>query len=192
MEKPEEKINEEKWHERFLQARWQESGLSQSGCFAWLRDWTSTPTHTIARVMELYKQPTPTKVYTVHKTGTTQGNVICSLCRKSPKTLAHVYANRPAWVLCFGRLTLHMAAEPAVKTAVRKVLLHWWSVVCFISPCLQVFVFLNATRTDGNCPMFTSKRKQWLIEMKEVSSRSPQELNFVNYIFSLEDLTKSV
>ena len=53
MEKLKEKIKEEKWHGRFLQARWQDSELSQSGCFAWLRDWTCALTHTIAGVMEL-------------------------------------------------------------------------------------------------------------------------------------------
>ena len=29
--------------------------------------------------------------------------------------------------------------------------------VCLISLCLLVFVFLNATRRDGNCPTFASK-----------------------------------
>ena len=36
---------------------------------AWLRDWACVPTHSIAGVMELYEQLTPSKVYTVHKTG---------------------------------------------------------------------------------------------------------------------------
>ena len=67
MEKLKEKIKEEKWHGRFL----------QSGCFAWLRDWTCARTHTIAGVMELYEQLTPTKVYTVHKTGAAQGDITC-------------------------------------------------------------------------------------------------------------------
>ena len=51
MEKMNEKIKEEKWHGRFLQARWQDCELNQSGCFTWLRDWTCAPTHTIAGVM---------------------------------------------------------------------------------------------------------------------------------------------
>ena len=92
MEKLKEMIKEEKWHGRFLQARWQDSELNQSGCFAWLRDWTCAPTHTIAGVMELYEQLTPTKMYTVHKTGVEQGDVTCRLCGKSPETLAHVLA----------------------------------------------------------------------------------------------------
>ena len=31
--------------------------------------------------------------------------------------------------------------------------------VCFISLCLLVFVFLNVTRRYGNCPTFASKGK---------------------------------
>ena len=31
--------------------------------------------------------------------------------------------------------------------------------VCFILLCLLVFVFLNATRRDRNCPTFASKGK---------------------------------
>ena len=89
MEKLKKKINEEKWQGRFLQARWQDSELSQSGCFACLRDWTCAPSHTIAGVMELYEQLTPTKVYTVHKTGAAQGDVTCRLCGKSPETFGY-------------------------------------------------------------------------------------------------------
>ena len=33
------------------------------------------------------------------------------------------------------------------------------SLDCFISLCLLVFVFLNATRRDRNCPTLTSKGK---------------------------------
>ena len=67
--------------------------------------------------------------------------------------------------------------------------------VCFISLCLLVLVFLNATRRDRNCPTFASKRKWWIMEFaetKEVSRRSPRELKFVRYISRLEDLKKSV
>ena len=34
--------------------------------------------------------------------------------------------------------------------------------VCFISLCLLVFVFLNASRRDRNCPMFASTGKHWI------------------------------
>ena len=36
------------------------------------------------------------------------------------------------------------------------------SLVCLISLCLLVFVFLNATRRDWNCPTFASKGKYWI------------------------------
>ena len=60
--------------------------------------------------------------------------------------------------------------------------------VCFISLCLLVFVFLNATRRDRNCP--TSKRLRE--NSGSMSIRSPRELKFVRYILRLADLTKSV
>ena len=34
--------------------------------------------------------------------------------------------------------------------------------VFFISLCLLVFVFLNASRRDRNCPTFASTGKQWI------------------------------
>jgi len=65
-EKLKEKINRERWHGRLLQARWQDSMLGQSGCFAWLRHWICAPTHTIAGVLGLYEQLTPTILNGVH------------------------------------------------------------------------------------------------------------------------------
>ena len=64
--------------------------LSQSRCFAWLHDWTCALTHIIAGVTELKEQLKPTMVYTVHKTGTTLGDITCRLCVKSPGTLTHM------------------------------------------------------------------------------------------------------
>ena len=49
--------------------------------------------HTIAGMMKLYEQLTPTKLYTSHKTQTTQiDDVTCRLCGKAPESLAHVLA----------------------------------------------------------------------------------------------------
>ena len=42
--------------------------------------------------MDLYEQLTPSKEYTVQKTGAKQGDVTFRLCGKSPETLAHVLA----------------------------------------------------------------------------------------------------
>ena len=58
---------------KLLQAPRQDRTQSPSRCFAWLQNWTCTPTHTIARVMKLYEQLTSTKLYTFPETGTTQG-----------------------------------------------------------------------------------------------------------------------
>ena len=81
---------------RLLQAPRQDRAQSQSRCFAWLQNWTCTPTHTIARVMKLYEQLTPTKVYTVPKTGTTQGDISSRMCGNSPQTLANLPSGCPA------------------------------------------------------------------------------------------------
>ena len=56
-----------------------------------MTEWTSAPTHTIAGVMELYEQITPTRVYTSLKTKTTQGDVInCRLCSTEAESLPHI------------------------------------------------------------------------------------------------------
>ncbi|XP_031572645.1 uncharacterized protein LOC116306701 isoform X1 [Actinia tenebrosa] len=55
-----------------------------------MKDWTTAPTHTVAGMMELYEQLLTTKVYTSHKTKTTQGDVSCRLCGKEAETLPHV------------------------------------------------------------------------------------------------------
>ena len=44
---------------KLLQAPRQDRTQSPSRCFAWVQNWTCTPTHTIARVMKLYEQLTP-------------------------------------------------------------------------------------------------------------------------------------
>ena len=52
---------EKRWQGKLLAARWEEDKLNQRGCFAWLKNWDTIPTHTIAGMLELYKQLTPTK-----------------------------------------------------------------------------------------------------------------------------------
>ena len=67
--------------------------------------------------------------------------------------------------------------------------------VWFISLCLPVFVFLNATRRDRNCstfPLTESSGSMEFAETKEVSRRSPRELKFVRYILRLADLTNQL
>ena len=53
-----------------LAARSEEDQLNQRGCFAWLKNWDTAPTHTIAGMLELYEQLTPTRVYYARKTQT--------------------------------------------------------------------------------------------------------------------------
>ena len=57
----------------------------------------------------------------------------------------------------------------------------------FISVCLRVAVFLNATRRDRNLPPFTSNKREnsgpmQFVETKKRSSQSPRELKFACYV----------
>ena len=56
---------------------------------------------------------------------------------------------------------------------------------CFISLCLRVAVFQNATRSDRNLPPFTSRENSGsmqFVETEKRSSRSQRELKFVCYV----------
>ena len=56
---------------------------------------------------------------------------------------------------------------------------------CFISLCLRVPVFLNATRRDRNLPPFASRENSGsmqFVETEKRSSQSPRELKFVCYV----------
>ena len=59
-------------------------------CFAWMKDWSSVPTHTGTGMIELYEQLLPIKVYTTQKPKTTHGDVSCRLCGKEAETLPHI------------------------------------------------------------------------------------------------------
>ena len=65
--------------------------------------------------------------------------------------------------------------------------------VCLISLCLLVFVFLNATRREivQRSRLRENSGSMEFAETKEVSRPSPRELKFIRYIIRLEDLTKS-
>ena len=68
--------------------------------------------------------------------------------RSSPGT-SHESEASEASVLCFDN------ASPEKSCFVD-------GLVCFISQCLLVFVFLNASRRDRDCPTFASTGKQWI------------------------------
>ena len=54
-------------------------------------EWDTVPTHTIAGLLELYVQLTPTKVYHARKTHTNQPNdTLCRLCGKTAESIPHV------------------------------------------------------------------------------------------------------
>ena len=91
--KCQEKIQEERWQGKFLSAKWEDDELNQSGYWDWLRSWSEAPSHTIAGIVEMYEQLTPTKLYTARKAKTTQVNdITCRMCGKSPENLPHVLA----------------------------------------------------------------------------------------------------
>ena len=55
---------------------------------------------------------------------------------------------------------------------------------CFISLCLRVPVFLNATRRERNLPppLREKSGSMQFVETEKKSSQSPQELKFVCYV----------
>ena len=56
-------IRDQKWQGKLITKRWDDEDLSRKGCFSWLREWTTCPTHTIAGMFELYEQMLPTRLY---------------------------------------------------------------------------------------------------------------------------------
>ena len=38
------------WHGRLFTSRWKDEELSRDACFAWMKDWSSAPTHTVAEI----------------------------------------------------------------------------------------------------------------------------------------------
>ena len=70
-----------------------EDQLNQRGCFAWLKNWDTAPTHTIAGMLELYEQSTPAKVYHARGTKTNHPNdTLYRLCEKTAESIPHVLA----------------------------------------------------------------------------------------------------
>ena len=85
---------ENKWQGKLLAARWDKVQLNQRGCFAWLKNWDTAPTYTIAGMLEIYEQLTPTKVYYARKTRTNHPNdTHCRFCGKTAESIPHVLAS---------------------------------------------------------------------------------------------------
>ena len=90
IDKLQETVKAENWHGRLFTSRWKDEELSQDACFAWMKDWSSEPTYKVTGMIELYEQLLSTKVYTTHKTRTTQEDVSCRLCGKKEETIPHI------------------------------------------------------------------------------------------------------
>ena len=91
LEQRKTEVKEKRWQGKFLTARWEDDQLNQRGCFALLKNWDTAPTHTIAGMLEIYEQLTPTKVYHARKTHINLPNdTLCRLCCKTSESIPHV------------------------------------------------------------------------------------------------------
>ena len=91
--KLQKEVHSQKWQGKFLSAREEDEDLNFEGCFWWLSGWQNCPTHTVARMFELYEQLLPTRLYASQKMGTDlTGVVTCRLCDKVPESVPHVLA----------------------------------------------------------------------------------------------------
>ena len=86
-------VHEQSWQGKLTCMRREDMRLKFDGCFWWLSFRKQCPTHTVARMFELYEQLLPTRLYASQKTRTdTTGEVMCRLCNKAPESVAHVLA----------------------------------------------------------------------------------------------------
>ena len=91
IERLEEEVGNQRWQGSLVTTRLQDEKLSDSGCFWWLTEWKSCPTHTIASMFELYEQLLPTRLYACQKTHTSlESEAWCRLCGKTPESVAHI------------------------------------------------------------------------------------------------------
>ena len=49
-------MSEVRWLEKFVMNRWDDEKVDLEKYFAWLSSWKNAPTHTVARIQELYQQ----------------------------------------------------------------------------------------------------------------------------------------
>ena len=86
-----QEMSEERWQGKLFKNRRDDDKLSK-GCFAWLKEWRTCPSYTIAGVQELYQQLLPTKLYYHKKTHTNPNqDVLCMrMCTKNPESVSHI------------------------------------------------------------------------------------------------------
>jgi len=70
VEKLEEEVRNQQWQGSLVTARLQDEKLSAEGCFWWLIEWKTCPTHTIAGIFELCEQLSPTRLHASQTTHT--------------------------------------------------------------------------------------------------------------------------
>ena len=91
IEKLEDEVRNKGWQGRLVTTRLEDESLSADGCFWWLTEWKNCTSHTIAGLVELYKQLLPTRVYKSQKTHTSaEGDMRRRLCSKAPESVAHI------------------------------------------------------------------------------------------------------
>ena len=82
-------MSEERWQGKLFKSRWDDEEL-RKGCFAWLKEWRTCPSYTIAGVHKLC-QFLPTKSYYHKKTqANTNQDVLCRMCGKNPENVPRV------------------------------------------------------------------------------------------------------
>ena len=91
VQRPEEEVRNQRWQGSLVTTRLQDEKLSASGCFWWLTEWKSCPTHKIAGKFELYEQLLPTRLYASQKIHTSsEGETWSRLRGKAPERVAHI------------------------------------------------------------------------------------------------------
>ena len=77
-----EEIEEKKWRGKLMANQWNEEDLD-TDCFAWMSEWKTAPSHTVAGIHELYQQLLATKIYSVREIRTsTEQDVRCRVMRQ--------------------------------------------------------------------------------------------------------------
>ena len=85
-----EEKEEKRWQGKLMTNRWNEEDLGKD-CFAWMPEWKTAPTHTVAGIHKSYQKLLPTKIYSARNTRTsTEQDVRCRMCGKGKETVAHV------------------------------------------------------------------------------------------------------
>ena len=107
--------------------------------------------------MELYEQLTPTKMYTVHKTGAAQGDITCRLRGKVPETLVHVLAGCSALAQS-KYLERHNEALKVLFFEMTEALAFW------DVPVYAEHTIVKANRVDARFVDHKDK-KVWAVEM---------------------------